>query len=195
MSIIPAGSKVMTVASTVDTNERKSTQANSPTQYYTVEDIIETVTGSTTAPTTTTVNISSAQIKSGSDITLLPDLPDGQYYDGYGILESTYGTLDYNFVDYGVLNIIQGDSQIAKYRCNNTSGILYDGFKNWSKFQLGVGDYLKDETLYTEHYNRTFVADSDFYTGVKMQWQVEAPTNGDGTIRFILVYTIRTFGA
>ena len=73
----------MTVASTVDTNERKSTQANSPTQYYSIEDIAETVTGSSTAPTTTTVNISSAQILAmgTTPIELLPALSGNQYYD------------------------------------------------------------------------------------------------------------------
>jgi hypothetical protein len=43
MATIPSGSKIMTVASTVNTRERKSTQANSPTEYYTIEDVKETV--------------------------------------------------------------------------------------------------------------------------------------------------------
>jgi hypothetical protein len=121
MATIPSGSKIMTVASTVNTRERKSTQANSPTEYYTVDDIQETVLDLGTPPdegdvltyasgaptwapaaggsdyTETIVNISSAQLISGDSVDLFT-IPNGKYVRSLEIfLKFTEGSTPYTW--------------------------------------------------------------------------------------------------
>lgn len=214
MAIIPAGSKVMTVASTVDTNERKSTQANSPTQYYSIEDITETATvydngtsglTATTmqdaidevsanvdalpaAPTTTTVNISSAQILAmgSTPIELLPAAGVGKYYDDVKvILEYTHGTTNYS-LGGDLINVRSEDNY--KYIALTNIGALQN--ENRATTLILRGSDVDGVNGFVQGgwraMNKAIVLDTYNNTN---------PTLGDGTLRAIITYTTRTFGA
>ena len=191
----------MTVASTVDTNERKSTQANSPTQYYTVEDIAETVTGSSTAPTTCIVTIPSAasgefitysdgrpNVENGikgmgsTPIELLPAPGAGLYYEWSVRLEYTHVTTAYTLSDPYIyldapfvlisknLITVGANSYIHLTSSNVDSSESVEGVAY--KFPSSL-----NQSVVLSTYNNT------------------NPTLGDGTLRAIITYTTRTFGA
>lgn len=132
------------------------------------------------APTTAIVNISSAQILAmgSSPIELLPAPGVGKYYDIEKIiLEYTYGTTAYSNAPQPMPSMGNFYSEIVVgflTSTNNDVVIINDfGREPNSNYQNNI----INQSLTLGDYNGT------------------NPTLGDGTLRAIITYTTRTFGA
>jgi hypothetical protein len=85
MAEITPGTQFIGMAPGLDLKERRSASNNSKTEVYTIEDIAAAAGGSDY--TETIVQLSSADVESGSTITL-PVLPDSNsYYEGFVLVE------------------------------------------------------------------------------------------------------------
>lgn len=141
-------------------------------------------TNNTSAVTTTTVDITSAQILAmgSTPIELLPAAGAGKYYDVEKIiLEYTHSTTAYSLVDdflrvtYSTLGY-SIDKQVI------TAGLDVICIAD-STYSISVGNQLFSQALLPN-------ASVDLTTD-----NGGNPTLGDGTIRAIVTYTLRTFGA
>lgn len=139
-------------------------------------------------PTTTIVNITSAQILAmgTTPITLLPAPGVGMYYDIEKIiLEYTSVTIDYTSTsDY--LKIIVNDEDFAFIN----SSFLAWGNQFVTVTTSATNNVVADELI-------SWIPGSSFNKTVTLiaTNPVANPTDGDGTLRAIITYTIRTFGA
>lgn len=139
------------------------------------------------APTTTVVNISSAQILAmgTTPIELLPAAGVGKYYDWELILEYTHVSTNYTFTNYLWLF---GDTE--EY------GLVYDQF-----IKSGANRVAKFSSD-SKGYNTTGAGSANYVFGDSLNsplklstYDASNPTLGDGTLRAIITYTTRTFGA
>lgn len=195
MTQIPSGTKFVGISSTVPTPENRSAQNNSTTEIYTIDDVVETVeAGLPASPTTTTVNISSAQILAmgSSPIELLPAPGVGKYYliDSV-IIEYTYVTTPYtqSVVGGDLLSVVQSN---GSWECLFSDTILTATENKWV-YLSGKSSDAQD------HPNQTSLV-FKWENGTNGSLNLRAvsggnPTDGDGTMRVIITYTERTFGA
>lgn len=150
-------------------------------------------TSNTSTVTTTTVDISSAQILSmgTTPIELLPVLPALSYYDIDSILlEYTFDSTNYTIAEplyaffgnaeYFTISerIINGNASVLKAR---VAGVI-----DQDLVATGTGAFIN--------------MDIDVNVGgdtslLLTTWNNTDPTLGDGTLRAIITYTTRTFGA
>ena len=138
MAQVPLTSKILAVASTADTTEKKSALANSPAEYYTMQDIIDTVNENGTGGYTyTEVEVSSAELLQIGSVpqTILPELDPGQFYTYYGFLYYNIGTN--NSLDL-VDNLFLGELQ-------NYSGTLFS-----SGIQLSLNSTVQEFSSLTK---------------------------------------------
>lgn len=191
MATVTAGTKFMGVSSSTDTTERKSTSLNDNTEVVTIEDIIQSVTGDSEGYTQTIVNISSTQILAmgTTPVELLPAAGVGKYYEWEGFVEYSHVTTPYavssnDMLMFGyeseysgcliqTLLITQADSfaaKIGQFPQSNTSSSAT----------------LPDVELYRIPLNDRIILTS---------WNGVDPTLGDGTMRVIIKYKVKTFGA
>ena len=177
MTAIPSGTKFLGIAASVDTTEKRSKLNNSYQEYYTIGDI--------TGYAETTVNISSAQIlamNSGSNpIELLPAAGVGKYYEIEKIvLEYTHLTTPYNCASDFFFLVMGG-------AINFSTGILQNSADSvcicrWATYfdELDGGFAVSPRTGI--NIPLRFYSNGDVILG-------------DGTIRAIITYKVRTFGA
>ena len=132
--------------------------------------------------TTTTVNITSAQILAmgATPVGLLPAPGVGMYYDiERVILEYTHVTTAYTLADF-----------IAIYGNQTTYGLIYDSLISTAESMVytfsPIGASDNTGAGYAEKLNKSVVLST--VTGAD-------PTDGDGTLKAIITYTVRTFGA
>lgn len=143
------------------------------TAFTSVNALEATVNALPAAPTTTVVNISSAQILAmgTSPIQLLPAAGANNYYDWKLILESTgsdytlAANLSIDCQPYG-----NGLVEITPYLITDTVNQTFE-----------INSATQSQPL-NQSINLTTVGAVD-------------PTGGTGTIRAIITYTVRTFGA
>ena len=167
----------------------KSKNYNALGIYEIADDISNIITVVNAMPeslTTATVNISSAQILAmgTTPIELLPAPGVGMYYDiEKVILEYTYGTTAYTLADLylgfpnSFLTPIYSSQLTGLSDCVN---IVTQGAK-WSE----AADFIAYSTeLGLNNWSVQFTT-----------WAFTNPTLGDGTMRAIITYTVRTFGA
>lgn len=132
------------------------------------------------APTTKIVNISSAQILAmgTTPIELLPAPGVGKYYDWELIIEST--TSDYTMT-YDLL-----------IRCDPYENVL----ANLDPYLIKDGT---DQVTLVKGTNTWYGGDSKFaptpMNHSLVLTAISSPTGGVGTLRAIITYTVRTFGA
>lgn len=181
MTTIPKGTKFLGIVASVDTTEKRSKLNNSYQEYYTIGDI-------TDYTQEAIVNISSAQILAmgSTPIELLPAPGVGMYYDiEKVILEYTYGTTAYlladetlmlaldnelGFIFKDIITInIPGNPRYAIWSSNNPS--------------MSTNGYIYVQPLWLNN-SLTITSDNS-----------SDPTLGDGTLRAIITYNVRTFGA
>jgi len=180
MTAIPSGTKFLGIAASVDTTEKRSKLNNSYQEYYTMQDIIDQV----PAPTTTKVNISSAQILAmgSTPIELLPAPGVGMYYDiEKVILEYTYGTIAYT--------IDTVDNPAIYFDGTSLTNIPISILTN----SINVAFVCENSSVVLS--NNVPVARSVSGSVAISTWNDDNPTLGDGTLRAIITYTVRTFGA
>ena len=139
------------------------------------------------APTTVEVDISSAQILAmgSTPIELLPAAGAGKYYDiDKIVIEYSHVTTTYTFSSEIYLSV------------NNVYTVLGNSITNGANTVGIVGS-----SIYSENYDDAGtlyprLIHHELNESVKlMTWDNSNPTNGDGTIRVIITYTLRTFGA
>lgn len=178
MTAIPSGTKFLGIAASVDTTEKRSKLNNSYQEYYTIGDI--------TGTQTTTVNISSAQILAmgATPVQLLSDPTGLTYYDIDSItIEYTKGSTGYT--------LLAGNNVAVNY--GNTYKRMKSGFIGNDTYATAfikdlMDNYDTDASYVDYVYNGV--------TGVYLTtWTGASPTLGDGTLRAIITYTVRTFGA
>lgn len=209
MTQIPSGTKFVGISSTVPTPENRSAQNNSTTEIYTLADLQESVLDLTTppndgdvltydtgtnapvwsaptggSPTTTVVNISSAQILNmgSSPIELLPAPGVGKYYEWSVILEYTHVATPYTIADlYLYLDspFVLISKQFIATSGNKVIKMSSDSVDS-SESVAGVAYKFHSST------NAALVLST---------YDSNNPTLGDGTMRAIITYTERTFGA
>jgi hypothetical protein len=139
------------------------------------------------APTTVEVDISSAQILAmgSTPIELLPAAGAGKYYDiesiifEYNYITSNYTTTsDYLTIKYGSYEF----------------GFVSSFIKTSSFDSFAIISRTPSLSI-----DPVFVPATAFFplnSGVTIEtFDTDDPTNGDGTIRVIITYTTRTFGA
>lgn len=140
--------------------------------------------------TTTVVNISSAQILAmgSTPIELLPAPGAGKYYEFSGFCELQYGTTPYTFANdalmFGGSDSYAGtlvDNQFLSQTSNK-----YVKFGNTDSFRVGITGMTNNVVSSFGSMNESIILTS--YNGAD-------PTDGDGTLRVIITYTTRTFGA
>lgn len=197
MATVTAGTKFMGVSSSTDTTERKSTSLNDNTEVVTIEDIIQTVTGDSEGYAQTIVNISPSEttysdgrptVASGilamgtTPIELLPTADTNKYYEiDKIILEYTHVTTPYTHT--GFLMFADGD---------NYKGLFVIDSWATNGFLRFTGD--TSEINVTETNNITYFTNISSFLRMEA-WSGGSPTLGDGTIRAIIKYKVRTFGA
>jgi hypothetical protein len=140
--------------------------------------------------TTTVVNISSAEILAmgTSPIELLPAPGVGKFYDYHGYLELTYGTTTYSLADaimLGGLNSYTGTFLRQSIISNGDNCVCF--FSNTLPQETFNGTSLPELVG-----NNIILLDEPI---VLTTWNGTDPTLGDGTLRAIITYTTRTFGA
>lgn len=140
------------------------------------------------APTTAIVNISSAQILAmgTSPIVLLPAPGVGKYYQYYGFAEYTHVTTGYTGLQY--FAIVGGTSYQGTVAFNP-----FSEENNFVEFNSAnpVQNYtMGGATTYPMQY-KTYLNDNVVAT----TFDGANPTLGDGTLRVIITYTVKTFGA
>jgi hypothetical protein len=109
MAIIPAGSKLQWIDSSVPTPERKSTRSNAKTEMYTIEDIAETVGGSEYTEVIVNIPATLLLLNLTSGVTLINNIPANSYLSGYGFIEINGVTTPYTVPDLNdSIAIIQG---------------------------------------------------------------------------------------
>jgi hypothetical protein len=92
MAKIASGSKILTFASTVDTNEKKSASLNANTEYHTTDDLRETVLGTPDEILYKEITVTppEAELMGSSPIVLLATPSDPlQYYEYKIIIEKS----------------------------------------------------------------------------------------------------------
>ena len=183
MTAIPAGTKFVGISASVPTPENKSSQNNAFQEVYTIDDIIaEAQYGMPVAPTTTTVNITSAEILTmgTTPIELLPALGGSKYYDIEKIIfEYSFITTPYALVD-----------KIMVFGTNTTYAIIKDNLiTEPTNMQAVMSTPIIDPSVspyFADPLNVSITLTIDNGTN---------PTDGDGTLRAIITYTVRSFGA
>lgn len=135
--------------------------------------------------TTTVVDISSAQILAmgSSPVELLPASGEGNYYDIHKIiLEYTHVSTAYSSADdlyiYQGANLYGANKQLIT---NEQSGFVILDAKN-----------ITPDTVNGLNIHEADQLNSAVSLGT---WNGANPTLGDGTLRAIITYTLRTFGA
>ena len=145
--------------------------------------------------TTAIVNITSAQILAmgTTPITLLPAPGVGMYYDVEKyVIEYTDVTTEYSFDANDLIAIYyNGGSyvpvvQIDQFPFSQTSNSVTIGVATPEKTQAAGSFSTNPKMTGGDIFNLPLV----FGT-----WSGTNPTLGDGTIRAIITYTVRTFGA
>ena len=185
MTKIAAGQKFATVASTVDTTERKSTTQNAKTETYTIEDLKETVLGTPDEILYTEVVISSAEILTIASVgkELLPAPGAGLYYDiSKIILEFTPGSSAYVYTQE--LDIV-------------SSGLVYkriDGDLLTGGGTIAIANNIGEETVNSGSYANLYPT-VDNESVILAGNTITDPTTGDGTMLVKIWYTVRTFGS
>lgn len=149
-----------------------------------ISNIITVVNAIPESPTTAIVNITSAQILAmGSvGIELLPAPGVNAYYDVHKmVIEYTHNTTAYTIAD----PFINFGLQLSSINSN----ILTQGF-NQAYIVSGSAAYVDgvEEVVWVG--NSLLNGSLGIYT-----WNGTDPTLGDGTMRAIITYTVRTFGA
>jgi hypothetical protein len=99
MAIIPAGSKLQWIDSSVPTPDRKSTRSNAKTEMYTIEDIAETVGGSEYTEVVVNIPATLLLFNLTSGVTLISNIPANSYLSGYGFIEINGVTTPYTVPD------------------------------------------------------------------------------------------------
>ena len=154
------------------------------TVFTAVNDLETEVNNLPAAPTTTVVNISSAQILSmGSNpVELLPAAGVGKYYDiSHFILEYTHVSMVYDNSNFQQFEIV-GDRENQYFVYNNVSSdIILNSENRWFRYPTSP-----DST------SPSFSLNGEVSIGTNTGLN---PTLGDGTLRVIITYTLRTFGA
>jgi hypothetical protein len=141
--------------------------------------------------TTTVVNISSAEILAmgTSPIGLLPAPGSGKFYDYHGYLEFTYVTTAYFLPDDAIM--LGGlNSYTGTFLKSNIIG-------NGENCVCFFGNTLPQETFIGSS-EPELVGNNIILLNepvVLSTWNSTNPTLGNGTLRAIITYTVRTFGA
>jgi hypothetical protein len=186
MTAIPTGTKFVGIGASVPTPENKSSQNNAFQEVYTIDDIVaEAQDGMQVAPTTTVVSITSAQILDmhNTAVELLPAAGINMYYDiEKVILEYTHVTTAYTSAE--TLLAISSSSLPSI-----STSILISAYNNVIVINGGSdGIDLIHEVVVKNSI--------DFNTAITLSgFNGEEFTLGDGTLRAIITYTVRTFGA
>ena len=151
-----------------------------------ISNIITVVNAIPESPTTAIVNISSAQILAmgSSPIELLPAPGAGKYYSiDKVVLEYTHISSGYTLADLLTL------SQTSSYLTILSAAIITNSGNRAMVTTKGVGSLdLVNEAALSEI--------SDINTAITLgTYGNSNPTLGNGTMRAIITYTVRTFGA
>jgi len=175
MTAIPSGTKFLGIAASVDTTEKRSKLNNSYQEYYTIQDI-----AGAAATTTAIVNISSAQILAmgTTPVELLPAPGVGKYYDIEKVI------LEYNYNSVGYSNAPQPMPSMGNFYQEISVSFLSSA----SNDVVIINDFGRDPQGIYERYIINQKLELGDYNGAN-------PTLGDGTLRVIITYTVRTFGA
>ena len=206
MTAIPTGTKFVGIGASVPTPENKSSQNNAFQEVYTIDDLQESVLELTTPPdegdvltytagapawapasggsdyTETIVNITSAQIKSGNNLSLLsPTVGDTFYLYDYIIFELTHGNIVYD-VDTA------------------TELVIEDQDGNRLAFFSDLYYFTDDDSPKYYGYLRPTAPFGYMPTSLKMSFQDGtgnrvALLNGNGTLRVKIYHKTITFGA
>jgi hypothetical protein len=177
-ALMPDGSKNIRIVYNTDTD-----------RFSMLDDSGDSIAINTeTEPTYLEVNITSEQILSmgTSPIELLPAPGEGKYYDCRVVLEYTFNNVDYSVTDDIMIGFDgYGAVQLIRY--------LLDGFNvNTVAIWNGAGTAIERSIAY-----------ASFYTAYSMQVNKSVvfttldatnPTNGDGTVKAKIWYTIKNFG-
>lgn len=142
---------------------------------------------SSSTTTTTTINISSAQILAmgTTPIELLPAPGANKYYD----------------VEKVILEYTEGDTT---YNLNGIDYLKINDSSNYGAIPIVAGMLNEGSSSYSILSGRNFLGQIDpeqaAYILVNSNVQITTtngnnPTLGDGTLRAIITYTVRTFGA
>jgi hypothetical protein len=176
MTAIPSGTKFLGIAASVDTTEKRSKLNNSYQEYYTIGDI--------TGTQTTTVNISSEDLINEYFFYLLPVCGLNEYYDiDQIILEYSFGTIPYNAnIDAPWRFEICGGENVFIDRTFITS--------DTNKVVVHKGNnsrYTDSAPARIQYYGMNL--------GEAVFLVIGSVSDGDGTLRAIITYNVRTFGA
>jgi len=147
----------------------------------------------------TIVNISSEQILNMGDtpVELLPAPDANQYYDIESIIiEGSFNTTAYSNVIYVILN---GTRRIHAEPYNDGSYVLTFNFNHFPE-PTTVYSFINDlEEVQNVTINlvRPLIIDENrsvYLTAFGYNAEQTNPTGGDGTLRAIIKYKVRTFG-
>lgn len=157
------------------------------TVFTSVNSLETTVNALPAAPTTTIVNISSAQIlgTASTDITLLPNLAIGTYYKEWTLTIE----LDFNSIAYD-LGIDTG-----MYLFWGSRGVLIDKTFIESAADNVLTVHSNDLIYLTNTPLSTLKGIDTVNSGVFLTTNTNAPITGNSPLRVIAEYTTRTFGA
>ncbi len=194
MTAIPTGTKFVGIGASVPTPENKSSQNNAFQEVYTIDDIVaEAQDGMQVSPTTTIVNITSAQILAmgNTPIELLPAAGANMYYDiEKVILEFAVGSTAFD--NLGLISLFYSSTgaNVFSTEADNLIGDLDDLIIKTT----ASGSYVKGagEQVFVPSFRKN---DSLLLIATDASGTPLDPTLGDGTLRAIITYTVRTFGA
>lgn len=186
MTKIAAGQKFATVASTVDTTERKSTTQNAKTETYTIEDVKETVLGTPDDILYTEVSFSSAQIATmGTPLSILAAPAAGKYYEIQSlILEYNHNTTAFTTTS----PVLYLDGAMFG---NISSALITTAGNQVAKVTMSTTDTFVDVSTYV------LLPLSSVGVGLTIAtWNSDNPAGGgDGTLLVKVRYVVRTFGS
>jgi hypothetical protein len=145
-----------------------------------ISNIITVVNAMPESPTTAIVNISSAQILAmgTTPVELLPAPGVGKYYDIEKVI------LEYNYNSVGYSNAPQPMPSMGNFYQEISVSFLSSA----SNDVVIINDFGRDPQGIYERYIINQKLELGDYNGAN-------PTLGDGTLRVIITYTVRTFGA
>jgi hypothetical protein len=145
-----------------------------------ISNIITVVNAIPESPTTAIVNISSAQILAmgTTPVELLPAPGVGKYYDIEKVI------LEYNYNSVGYSNAPQPMPSMGNFYQEISVSFLSSA----SNDVVIINDFGRDPQGIYERYIINQKLELGDYNGAN-------PTLGDGTLRVIITYTVRTFGA
>jgi hypothetical protein len=168
----------------LDGTEELYTQTNNISEKFTLEDIKNYLEASEW--TEVVINVSSAQIleMGKTPIQLLPNAGLNKYYVFEGVLEFTAGDIQYNFSPE-LLFCIYYNASFNKAGSHFITDILQSKYNSVTPFSsipnVGSNGYQ----------NGIFLNSSVLLSTQKNN----NPTSGTGTIRIVLRYKVKTFGA